>query len=439
MAAATRTSSRQAAQKAKEAIAAAPDTKSKGGAGTKRKEAAQKGPEPKKEKKEEHKPAEDEVMKEEPKPEEEKPVEQNEEKKEPEAPAPERKEKETGEPQQPEQPAEPAPEGKKEEKHDEGAPPPAAEKAEATEEPPKEKPEPSAGQESAGEGKPKEREEIVPSNVLEKGIIYFFFRPRVNVSEPHGVSDVARSFFVLRPTSMGAVFNESGPMDEGAKCRLMMLPKKKYPTSPKERDMGFVEKAGVSMKQLQESFLAGETYETETRGERTVPEAKPYAEGVYALTRTKRASHLAYVLTIPGELGQVQEDFGLYSRGSFIMQAKNPKFPGPSFAQLPKDPEYPESVREKFGDYRWIPLEPELMDYPNAQFLMIGEAQQELGKAAVAEPGDKRPEEIQPGEEVEKLEEENEERVEHLRGDDTVYEDLGLHAKNHPKLPTTWA
>lgn len=74
------------------------------------------------------------------------------------------------------------------------------------------------------------------------------------------------------------------------------------------------------------------------------------------------------------------------------------------------------SVREKFGDYRWIPLEPELMDYPNAQFLMIGEAQQELGKAAVAEPGDKRPEEIQPGEEVEKLEEENEERVEHLRG-----------------------
>lgn len=164
----------------------------------------------------------------------------------------------------------------------------------------------------------------------------------MNVSEPHGVSDVARSFFVLRPTSMGAVFNESGPMDEGAKCRLMMLPKKKYPTSPKERDMGFVEKAGVSMKQLQESFLAGETYETETRGERTVPEAKPYAEGVYAITRTKRASHLAYVLTIPGELGQVQEDFGLYSRGSFIMQAKNPKFPGPSFAQLPKDPEYPE-------------------------------------------------------------------------------------------------
>ncbi|KAL4897746.1 esterase-like activity of phytase-domain-containing protein [Aspergillus ambiguus] len=381
MAAATRTSSRQAAQKAKEAMAAAPGTKSKGGAGTKRKETAQKGPEPKKEKKEEPKP-QDEAMKEEPKPTEEKP---GDEKKEPEAPAAKEKEEEKGE-----------------EKQDEGAPAAAgtAEAAQGNAASPCEKPEPSTEEGPTAGEKPQEREDIVPSNVLEKGIIYFFFRPRVNVSEPHGVSDVARSFFVLRPTSMGAVFSESGPMDEGAKCRLMMLPKKKYPTSPKERDMGFVEKAGVSMKQLQESFMAGETYETETRGERNVPEAKPYAEGVYAITHTKRASHLAYVLTVPAELGQVQEDFGLYSRGSFIVQSKNPKYPGPSFAQLPKEPEYPENVREKFGDYRWIPLEPEFMNYPNAQFLMIGEAQQELGKAAVAEPGDKRPEEIQPGEEA---------------------------------------
>lgn len=73
-------------------------------------------------------------------------------------------------------------------------------------------------------------------------------------------------------------------------------------------------------------------------------------------------------------------------------------------------------MRERFGDYRWIPLEPEFIDYTNAQFLMIGEAHHELGKAAVAEPGDKRPEESQPGDELEKLGEENEERVDHLRG-----------------------
>jgi hypothetical protein len=122
----------------------------------------------------------------------------------------------------------------------------------------------------------------------------------------------------------------------------MMLPKKKFPTTGRERDMGFVEKAGQTMKELRENFIAGEKYETSTRGERTVPEAKPYAEGVYAITSTKRASHLAYILTIPGEIGPLQEDFGLHARGSWIVQSKNPKYPGPSYAQIPNDPEYPE-------------------------------------------------------------------------------------------------
>ena len=201
--------------------------------------------------------------------------------------------------------------------------------------------------------------------------------------------------------------------------------------------MGFVEKTGQTMKELQENYLSGEKYETSTRGERTVPEAKLYAEGVYAITSTKRASHLAYILTIPGEVGPLQEDFGLHARGSWIVQSKNPKYPGPSSAQLPKDPEYPErfatalpnsiycprnttdlldSVREKFQDYRWAPLTPEFIDYPNAQFLMIGEATDDLGKAATAEPDGKRSEEAQPWEELEKLEGENEERIESLKG-----------------------
>lgn len=72
-------------------------------------------------------------------------------------------------------------------------------------------------------------------------------------------------------------------------------------------------------------------------------------------------------------------------------------------------------VREKFRDLRWVPLEPEFIEYPNAQFLMIGEAQDNLGKAATAEGG-KQPHEEEPGQELEKLEEENEHRVEALEG-----------------------
>lgn len=63
-----------------------------------------------------------------------------------------------------------------------------------------------------------------------------------------------------------------------------------------------------------------------------------------------------------------------------------------------------------------MPLEPEFIEYPNVQILMIGEAQDELGKAATAEPNGKKPSEEQPGEELEKLEHENEERIESLQG-----------------------
>jgi len=73
-------------------------------------------------------------------------------------------------------------------------------------------------------------------------------------------------------------------------------------------------------------------------------------------------------------------------------------------------------IHEKFADYRWVPLEPVFINYPNAQFLMIGEAQDELGKAAIAEPGGKKENQEQPGEELEKLEHENEERIEALQG-----------------------
>lgn len=72
-------------------------------------------------------------------------------------------------------------------------------------------------------------------------------------------------------------------------------------------------------------------------------------------------------------------------------------------------------VIEKFQDLRWVPVLPEFLNYSNAQFLMIGEAQNELGKAASSEGG-KQANEEEPGQELEKLEEENEHRVEALKG-----------------------
>ena len=52
------------------------------------------------------------------------------------------------------------------------------------------------------------------------------------------------------------------------------------------------------------------------------------------------------------------------------------------------------SVEEKFQDYRWIPLEPELIDYAHAQFVLIGHTHRE------------------PGQDLKQMEEQNETRVE---------------------------
>jgi hypothetical protein len=112
---------------------------------------------------------------------------------------------------------------------------------------------------------------------------------------------------------------------------------------------------------------------------------------------------------------------------------------------------------EELRDLRWAPLQPKFLDFPSAQFLLIGEAQEDLGKSAAAEP--EEPGKVTAGEEVENLEHENEVRAYPLRGkfvsrfgytpvlrahdkgmvgDDTVFDDLGMSMDKYPKVRTTW-
>jgi len=185
-----------------------------------------------------------------------------------------------------------------------------------------------------------EREDETPASILEKGIIYFFFRGRVGIDDPSDVNDIARSYMVLRPLPHGAKLGE-GEIGDAGNCRLLALPKKVLPVSGKDRFMVFVENTKMSFKGLRDTFLSASDYETKTAGTRHTPAATPVGEGVYAVTTTGRESHLAYILTIPAELSEVQQDIGLRERGSFITSTKNPKYPGPANASLPKGPDFP--------------------------------------------------------------------------------------------------
>ena len=304
----------------------------------------------------------------------------------------------------------------------------------------------------------KKREQAMPSNILEKGIIYFFARGRVGVEDPDSVQDLARSYFVLRPLPDGAKITDGAIQDVGNN-RLIALPKKVWPKSGKDRFMTFVEKAATSMETLKEEFFQGSEYSTKTTGTRHTPGVTPIGEGVYAMTSTgggQGTTHLAYMLTIPTDIGEVQKDVGIAEKGSFVLSVKNPESSAPANAQLPQTAEYPKEIIEEFRGRGWMPAEPKHLNYANASVLLIGEDFDTSSNLDAAPKDEKDDAKETPQEELEKLENEDELRVEHLKGeltkistihcwmltnwigDDTVFADLGISSKEYPKVMTTW-
>lgn len=198
----------------------------------------------------------------------------------------------------------------------------------------REKPEDAGSAEQEGA-----REGIVPSNILEKGIIYFFIRGRVGIDEPSSVDDIRRSYIVLRPLSKDAKLGE-GTIDDAGNSRLIAIPKKVLPSSGRDRWIAFVEKSHASFQTLKDEFISASDYVTKTAGVRHTPAATPVAEGTYAITTTGRESHLAYMITLPDSLGEVQREIGLKEKGSFIVSTRNPQYEAPKGTSLPQGPNY---------------------------------------------------------------------------------------------------
>ena len=67
-----------------------------------------------------------------------------------------------------------------------------------------------------------------------------------------------------------------------------------------------------------------------------------------------------------------------------------------------------------------MPLIPKMLDYANAQILLIGHDGDGLEKATVEQAEDAKQDKDTPLEEMEKLEHEDEIRVEHLKGSDLL-------------------
>ncbi|KAF2005913.1 tetrapyrrole biosynthesis, uroporphyrinogen III synthase [Amniculicola lignicola CBS 123094] len=289
-----------------------------------------------------------------------------------------------------------------------------------------------------GNGKIQEssqREKKIASTILEKGIIYFLTRNRVGIDDAESVNDLQRTFFVLRPLPVGTKLGD-GALPDLENSRLLALPKKTFPKSHSDRFMAFVEKGNTSIKDLKESFLQGSEYETKPQGSRHVDHPTPVGEGVYVLTRTEdRTTHLAYSLTIPSKLGEMQEDLGIKEQGSFIISIKNPERAGPASTRLPQKPDFPKEVIKEFRGLAWSEVKPHYLDYANAQILLIGENTE---TSVEQTKKDKKHGKETAKDELERLEHEDELRVEHLKGDDSVFDDLQISKKDFSDVPTTW-
>lgn len=225
----------------------------------------------------------------------------------------------------------------------------------------------------AAPARPAERSEMPEDrNILERGDLFFFYRPDVGEESVAGLADVRRFHLVLRPEGKDSV-------------RLLTVGRKKLPEAVADglSYWAFVERVFESTDELRR-MLGAVDYETETVGERHLPEARPAGEAVYALVRHGRSTVLAYALELPEELGEVQEAFHIEREGKFVVSVKNPDAGSPAGLGLDSDRrvEFPEELKERFGDRRWSPADPpEFLDHEGAELVLIGgrEAGEELG------------------------------------------------------------
>ncbi len=181
----------------------------------------------------------------------------------------------------------------------------------------------------------------VSGEIVEKGDIYFAYRPPIEEDSAEGLADVQRFYMVMRPEGQ-------------ARLRMAVLGRKRLPEArDHERIWGFIEavKSGPAV----EDEFHGHHYTTKTRGERTLPPVRPAGEGVYALLKRDRSLHLTYELELPQRPGQVQEELNIERQAAYILSIKNPEAGSPPGAGLSERQEahYPKPLEQEFRGRRF--------------------------------------------------------------------------------------
>src|SRR5215204_7515916 len=218
--------------------------------------------------------------------------------------------------------------------------------------------------------------------IIEQGDIFFFYRPKVDTEEVKDIKDVQRFYMITTP-------EEEKEEEKKDIYRLFLLGQKQLPeivegkSTSEEKNWALNILTTSNPDDIHKELLPAE-YTTETRGKRRLAAAAPAGEGKYVVAKHDNHTELSYILELPEIPGPTQREFEIKKEASYIISVKNPDVRVPGFAASEKNPEYPKTLKEKFGDRRWINVdEPDLLNYENTQLLLIGakkkDVEEELG------------------------------------------------------------
>jgi len=212
--------------------------------------------------------------------------------------------------------------------------------------------------------------------VLEKGNIVFFYRPKEGVLHPRSPDDLERVYLMLLPDDQTHHRNRVLNVTHGVFP--MIVPGKAL---PEERDWAFVQDVSQDPKKVLEDLQKNISAPPEPSGQRARPWARPAGQGRYEIVEHDKHTHLAYRLSQPTKPGEVQAELQVKPEASYVISVKEPY--APSEIALSEKPSYPESLRNKFDGHGWIPLDPtDFLDYRWTQVLLIGaraNVEKELG------------------------------------------------------------
>lgn len=206
---------------------------------------------------------------------------------------------------------------------------------------------------------------------LERGDIYFFYRPRVNVDEVRSLDDIQRLSLDLK---VGGT----------RRLREIIVGTKHLPDPDRhERVWALVSRVSDHADDPGPE-LRERTYETRSRGARRQPAARPAGEGRYMIAVHDGHGHLAYVLELPHRPGEAQRALRIEREASYIVAVRNPDAPAaPGVGSPGRRPQLPQHLSSRFRGRRFAQLDtPEWLDHEGVELVLIGAARdpgRELG------------------------------------------------------------